>query len=76
MSTHNDAKPYGIIVKMPENDPMSAPHLLGESWTSERWFDTEEQRDIAFDGMMRNPTNYRKGDSPSINLTKVGPGSS
>lgn len=73
MSAKNDAKPYGIIVKMPENDPMSAPHLLGDSWAGERWFETEEQRDGAFEGMMRNPDNYRKGDRPSIQLTKVDP---
>jgi hypothetical protein len=52
---------------------MSAPHLLGESWAGERWFETVEQRDNAFDGMMRNPTNYRKGDRPSVQLTKVDP---
>jgi hypothetical protein len=73
MSAKNDAKSYGIIVKMPENDPMSAPHLLGESWAGERWYDTEEERDSAFDGMMRNPSYYRKGDRPSIQLTKVNP---
>ena len=73
MSAKNDSKPYGIIVKMPENDPMSAPHLLGEAWAGERWYDTEGERDIAYDGMMRNPTNYRKGDRPSIQLTKVDP---
>lgn len=74
MSTKNDAKPYGIIVKMPDNDPMSAPHLLGETWAGERWFDTEAERDKAYEGMMHNPGNYRKGDRPSIQLTKVGPG--
>lgn len=52
---------------------MSAPHLLGEAWAGERWFDTEGERDTAFDGMMRNPTNYRKGDRPSIQLTKIDP---
>ena len=47
MSAKNDAKPYGIIVKMPDNDPMSAPHLLGESWAGERWYDTEEEAETA-----------------------------
>lgn len=66
-------KPYGIIVKMPENDPMSAPHLLGDDWAGERWFDTAEERDKAYDGMLHNPGNYRKGDRPSIQLSKVDP---
>lgn len=52
---------------------MSAPHLLGESWAGERWFETEAERDNAYEGMMRNPGNYRKGDRPSVQLTKVDP---
>jgi len=52
---------------------MSAPHLLGESWSGERWYDTEDERDGAYEGMMRNPSNYRKGDRPSIQLTKIDP---
>ena len=54
MSAKNDAKTYGIIVKMPENDPMSAPHLLGESWAGERWFETEAERDNAYEGHCTN----------------------
>jgi len=73
MSSKNDTKPYGIIVKMPDNDPMSAPHLLGEAWTGERWYDSAAERDGAFESMMRTPSNYRKGDRPSIELTKVDP---
>lgn len=73
MSANKDAKPYGIIVNMPENDPMSAPHLLGESWVAHRWYNTEEQRDIAYDDMLRHPSNFRKGDKPSVQLTKVDP---
>lgn len=52
---------------------MSAPHLLGDDWAGERWYDTETERDSAYTGMMRNPGNYRKGDRPSIQLTKVDP---
>ncbi len=66
-------KPYGIVVKMPENDPMSAPHLLGDDWAGERWFESAEERNKAFDSMLNHPNYYRKGDVPSINLTKVDP---
>lgn len=66
-------KPFGISVRMPDNDPLSAPHLLGESWSGERWFETAVERDKAYIGMMKNPGNYRKGDSPSVILTKIDP---
>ncbi len=56
---------------MPENDPMSAPHLLGDSWANERWFDSEAERDRAVEGILRQPPYYRKGDSPSIIVEKI-----
>jgi len=62
---------YGILVKIPENDPMSAPHLLGDDWSRTRWYDTEVARNEAFDDMLKQPGNYRKGDIPSIRLSKV-----
>lgn len=56
---------------MPANDPMSATHLLGESWSSERWFDTAEERDQALLGMETQPPYYRQGDTPSVILEKI-----
>jgi len=67
------AKNYGISVKLPENDPMSAPHLLGDEWSGTRWFDSEEERDAALVKMQNHPRYYRKGDSPSIVLEKIDP---
>jgi len=64
---------FGISVKMPEDDPMSAPHLLGEDWASARWFDTAEERDAAFVEMQNHPRYYRRGDLPSIVLEKIDP---
>jgi len=64
---------YGIRVKMPDNDPMSAPHLLGENWTSSRWFDSAEERDAALIEMQNHPRYYRDGDLPSIVLEKIDP---
>jgi len=64
---------YGISVKMPEDDPMSAPHLLGEDWVSSRWFDTAEERDAALVEMQNHPRYYRRGDLPSIVLEKIDP---
>lgn len=64
---------YGISVKMPKDDPMSAPHLLGEDWVSTRWFDSAEERDAALVEMQNHPRYYRRGDLPSILLEKIDP---
>jgi len=64
-------KKYGIEVAMPENDPMAQSHLLGEGWTSYRWYDTEAGRDEAMTDMMRSTGYYRVGDQPSVILTPV-----
>ena len=66
-------KSFGISVKMPENDPMSAPHLLGNDWTGTRWFDSAAERDAALAEMHNHPRYYRKGDTPSIILAKIDP---
>lgn len=64
-------KPFGIRVELPANDPMSAPHLLGPEWSGTRWYDTETARDTAMEDMLKQPGYYRRGDSPSVRLTKV-----
>lgn len=66
-------KPYGISVTLPENDPMSAPHLLGEDWNGTRWYSSAEERDAAYESMQNHPRYYRIGDTPSINLKKIDP---
>jgi hypothetical protein len=64
-------KQYGILVELPENDPMNAPHLLGAQWSSTRWYETETARDVALENMLKQPGYYRKGDTPSVRLSKV-----
>jgi len=56
---------------MPKNDPLAASHLLGQAWSGERWFETEVERDSAFDAMQQQPAYYRKGDHPSVILEKI-----
>jgi hypothetical protein len=70
-TTTTSAKRFGILVEMPENDPLRAPHLLGDDWSRTRWYDTEAARDSALEEMLTQPPYYRKGDTPSIRLTKV-----
>jgi len=62
---------FGIRVSMPSDDPMSAPHLLGDDWQGERWYDSAEARDKALAAMEKQPPYYRKGDSPSVILEKI-----
>ncbi|MEE9321208.1 MAG: hypothetical protein V3U76_12235 [Granulosicoccus sp.] len=64
-------KRYGIAVCLPKNDPFAAPHLLGESWTGERWYDSAKERDSAMQQMLKQPGNYRNGDFPSVELTRI-----
>lgn len=66
-------KKYGISIQLPENDPMSAAHLLGDDWQGERWYDTAPARDAAYVDMQNHPRYYRQGDTPSIVLTKLDP---
>lgn len=73
MTTASAEKPFGILVELPDNDPFSAPHLLGDKWSGARWFDTAQARDEALASMQQQPGNYRKGDKPSVRLTKVDP---
>jgi hypothetical protein len=64
-------KSFGIRVTMPPTDPMRKSHLLGEDWEAFRWFETEAERDTAFDNMDRDIVYYRDGDNPSQILSKI-----
>ncbi len=67
----SDELKFGVRVSMPANDPLSAAHLLGEAWSAERWYATEQERDTALQAMKNQPEYYRKGDSPSVDLEKI-----
>jgi hypothetical protein len=64
-------KRFGIRVTLPEGDTLRSAHLLGPEWESFRWFDHEEDRDKAYEEMLRHPDYYRKGDIATQVLTKV-----
>ena len=67
----DSSRRYGIAVTMPPNDPMSAPHLLGDDWSGTRWYDSAAARDAALAEMRRQPRYYRIGDTPSVTLTPI-----
>lgn len=73
MTSKSQDKPFGIMVRLPDDDPLSAPHLLGDNWQSARWFASAAARDAAYESMIKQPGYYRRGDKPSIVLSKVDP---
>jgi len=64
-------KKYGIKIRLPIGDTMSATHLLGDSWETFRWYETADKRDDAYAEMLRQPPYYRQGDAPTVLLDKV-----
>lgn len=66
-------KPYGVKVELPESDPFRMPHLLGDDWAGIRWFGTAQERDVAMAAIIKQPGNYRKGDTPSIQVSAIDP---
>jgi hypothetical protein len=64
-------KRFGIHITLPAGDPMRKSHLLGESWESFRWYDTEEQRDEALREMSDQHVHYRVGDAASVVLSRI-----
>ncbi len=64
-------KPFGLRFTLPQEDPMRADHLLGPNWISERWFETEAQRDAIMRGYQEQFAYYRQGDRPSLVITAI-----
>ena len=71
MSNQTGKKRFGIRCTLPTDDPMSAPHLLGPDWASERWYATEQERDEALEEFAKEHLYSRRGDKPSVIYTKI-----
>ncbi len=67
------SKNYGIRITLPDNSTMSMDHLLGKNWESFRWYESEAERDAAYEHMMTPPSNYRYLEDAKISqvLEKV-----
>ncbi len=70
MTDETQSKRFGIRVTLPADDPMRAPHLLGD-WKSERWYATQEERDRAYDDATKQLGYYRRGDVVSQIVEKI-----
>ncbi|MHB8425977.1 MAG: hypothetical protein ACYDB9_12680 [Gammaproteobacteria bacterium] len=64
-------KRYGIRCTLPLHDPMAAPHLLGPDWEACRWYDTEHDRDEAYEEFSREHLYSRRGDKASVIYTRI-----
>jgi len=64
-------KRFGLRFNLPEGDPMRQPHLLGEDWEAYRWYDTEGEREQAYEAYRHEHEYSRRGDVPSLVITKV-----
>lgn len=64
-------KRHGIEMTLPPGDPMRAAHLLGDDWKAFRWYDTEAEREAAWDSLHREGIYYRRGEVQSLSLKRV-----
>lgn len=64
-------KQYGIRITLPPGDFMRAAHLLGEDWAGYRWYSSAQDRDEAYEQMLRRPPYYRRDEAPGQILEKV-----
>jgi hypothetical protein len=60
---------FGIRVRLPREDTFNA--LLGEDWERIHWFESERERDLAFENMAARHGYYRKTDTPTQILEKI-----
>ena len=58
-----------IRVTLPPGDTFAS--LLGEDYERVHWYQTERERDRAYDNMSRRHGYYRKTDSPTQILEKI-----
>ncbi len=60
---------YGIRMQLPEDDTFRL--VLGEDWSTHRWYATERERDAAFVELQREHEYSRLGDTPTLVCEKV-----
>ncbi|MDX1516931.1 MAG: hypothetical protein R3288_08840 [Woeseiaceae bacterium] len=62
-------KRYGIRVTLPPDDTLR--NVLGDDWERMHWYDSEAERDAAFEKMAIRHGYYRTTDTPSQVLEKI-----
>ena len=59
-------KPFGVKISHTRHNPRALAHILGNEFTAERWFETDEERQIFLKQYQENFIYYREGDQPSF----------
>jgi len=60
---------FGIKVSLPSGDTFST--LLGKDWEQVHWYNSEQERDQAYDQMATRHGYYRQTDTPTQVLVKI-----
>lgn len=64
-------KRFGIRKTLAPDHPRRQSHLLGGDWEAYEWYDSEQERDEAYEVMLREHRWSRRGDVPRLELEKV-----
>ncbi len=62
-------QPFGIRVTLPSGDTLRS--LLGDDWEQLHWYATADERDRAYDDMLKRHGYYRQTDNPTQILEKI-----
>ena len=68
-NSNSSKKKYGIKIMLPPDDCLG--NIIGSDWSKQRWFESEEKRDVAFESMKIRHGYYRKTDSPTQIIEKI-----
>ena len=62
-------KRFGIRVTLPATDTLR--DIIGDDWEKFHWYETEAERDFAYDKMSEHHGYYRDTDAPTQVLEKI-----
>ncbi|MBM37718.1 MAG: hypothetical protein CMO97_01480 [Woeseia sp.] len=68
-SLSSNKKKFGIRVTLPAADTLR--DIIGDNWEKFHWYETEAERDFAYDKMSEHHGYYRDTDAPTQVLEKI-----
>ena len=64
-------KRFGIRKTLAPDHPRRQSHLLGPDWEAYEWYHSEDERDRAYEQLLREHNYSRRGDVPRLELERV-----
>ena len=64
-------KRYGIRKTLAPDHPRRQSHLLGDDFEAFEWYETQRERDQAYQSLQREHLYSRQGDVPRLQLEKI-----